>query len=331
MVRVLRKEDIILMRKLRKDGKHLHQIARGCKISLSTAFKHLKYPKGLRFYSTLKKKRIQKFSENKLIERIKKYAENHNCFRAQDIKSGLKIQSSLRTVQRLCVSAKLQLRGPKTKPTLKDTHKEQRLEWAKQLLRPTIDVEKVLFDDEAGFKLRAPEHYRRMLLPRNHKRIWNKLPDYHSTLFVWDAIGYGFKSKIITIHGKVTGEVYRSFLEENLIKPLEEQGCKDKVLITDNAPWHIAKDVKMYLGKCDISVLPLPPYSPDLNPIENLWHAIKQIVYRDGRSYNSLAELQTRIENVWNDFPQEKINELVTSLADRMISIVIAHGDSTKY
>jgi hypothetical protein len=57
-------------------------------------------------------------------------------------------------------------------------------------------------------------------------RIANKLSDFHQILFVWGAIGFDFKSKLISAPGKVTGEIYRSFLEENLTRPLEDQDCK---------------------------------------------------------------------------------------------------------
>ncbi len=40
------------------------------------------------------------------------------------------------------------------------------------------------------------------------------------------------------------------------------------VLIMDQAGWHRSRDLKLPDG---ITVLLLPPYSPELNPVENLW------------------------------------------------------------
>jgi transposase len=89
--------------------------------------------------------------------------------------------------------------------------------------------------------------------------------------------------------------------------------------------------VKSFLEKSDISVIPLPAHSPDLNPIENFWHTIKTIVYRDGRSYDTLAQLEAAIVKTWNEYPQEKINEMIGSYGKRLIAVVIAQGGSTKY
>ena len=44
------------------------------------------------------------------------------------------------------------------------------------------------------------------------------------------------------------------------------------VLIMDQAGWHKSRDLKLPEG---ITVLLLPPYSPELNPVENLWHYLR--------------------------------------------------------
>ncbi|SIQ95644.1 DDE superfamily endonuclease [Rhizobium sp. RU20A] len=41
------------------------------------------------------------------------------------------------------------------------------------------------------------------------------------------------------------------------------------ILIMDQAAWHMSNNL-VILG--NISILPLPPKSPELNPVENLWH-----------------------------------------------------------
>ena len=53
----------------------------------------------------------------------------------------------------------------------------------------------------------------------------------------------------------------------------------------DNAPCHTAKRVKQYLTEENIKVMNWPAHSPDLNPIENLWHIIGEQV-RERNPYN---------------------------------------------
>jgi len=61
------------------------------------------------------------------------------------------------------------------------------------------------------------------------------------------------------------------------------------VLIWDNAGFHTGKAVSV---PANITLLPLPPYSPELNPVENPWHYLRSHhwslqVYRD---YEALKE-----------------------------------------
>ena len=65
-------------------------------------------------------------------------------------------------------------------------------------------------------------------------------------------------------------------MKEQLILSLE----KDDVVIMDNMRSHHSKIVTELLDKAGISYiyLPLPPYSPDLNPIEKMWSKMKSIL-----------------------------------------------------
>ncbi len=55
----------------------------------------------------------------------------------------------------------------------------------------------------------------------------------------------------------------------------------------DQAGWHKSKDLKLPEG---ITVLLLPPYSPELNPAENLWHYLRSH-YLNNRSYQDYEAL----------------------------------------
>lgn len=63
-------------------------------------------------------------------------------------------------------------------------------------------------------------------------------------------------------------------MKEQLIPSLE----KDDVVIMDNMRSHYAKIVTELLDKVGISYMYLPPYSPDLNPIEKMWLKMKSIL-----------------------------------------------------
>jgi len=52
----------------------------------------------------------------------------------------------------------------------------------------------------------------------------------------------------------------------------ERKADEHFVLIMDQAGWHKSRTLKLPEG---ITVLLLPPYSPELNPVENLWHYLR--------------------------------------------------------
>lgn len=62
-----------------------------------------------------------------------------------------------------------------------------------------------------------------------------------------------------------------------------------QTLIMDNSPIHHAKIVQQYIKKHHIKVLFLPPYSPELNPIELAFSKIKQqLKFKKPRTFDDL-------------------------------------------
>ena len=62
------------------------------------------------------------------------------------------------------------------------------------------------------------------------------------------------------------------------------------MLIWDNAPCHVAKKVTAEAARLGITIVNLPGYSPDLNPIERLWDWMREEVTR-GFCHQSVPEL----------------------------------------
>lgn len=68
----------------------------------------------------------------------------------------------------------------------------------------------------------------------------------------------------------------------------------DDIVVMDNMRTHHSKAVKKVIDELKINVIYLPPYSPDFNPIENMWSKIKAIL-RKLRA-RVLSELRPAIE-----------------------------------
>ncbi len=63
-----------------------------------------------------------------------------------------------------------------------------------------------------------------------------------------------------------------TWLKECLIPLLKQPS----IVIMDNAPFHKKKEIAAILEKHDHVLLPLPPYSPDMNPIEETFGGLKR-------------------------------------------------------
>ena len=74
-----------------------------------------------------------------------------------------------------------------------------------------------------------------------------------------------------TFSGRTTVERFKRYLEIDLLPHLND----NSVLIMDNMKSHYAKAVKNLLDSSGVRYIYLPPYSPDLNPIEKLWSKVK--------------------------------------------------------
>ena len=68
--------------------------------------------------------------------------------------------------------------------------------------------------------------------------------------------------------------MFLAWVREGLVPTLQ----KDDLVIMDNLATHKVQGVREAIETVGARLLYLPPYSPDLNPIENMWSKIKQIL-----------------------------------------------------
>ncbi|WP_232310110.1 MULTISPECIES: IS630 family transposase [Francisella] len=82
-------------------------------------------------------------------------------------------------------------------------------------------------------------------------------------------------------------------------------------LVVDNAGWHTSKQLDI---PKNITLIPLPPYSPELNPMEQVWEWMKNN-YLSNICFDSYNDILEKLTIAWNHFSSNA--ELVKSICSR--------------
>lgn len=106
----------------------------------------------------------------------------------------------------------------------------------------------------------------------------------------------------------------------------------------DNAPIHTARISKRWMRNHGIETIDWPPYSPDLNPIEHLWWALKKKLHELHPKFDYIGDINIKWEQfenglreAWSVIPDSLISKLILSMPRRLNAVRTAHGYQTKY
>jgi transposase len=99
--------------------------------------------------------------------------------------------------------------------------------------------------------------------------------------------------------------------------------------LQDNAPQHKSVLVRTWLFNNGIQCIDFPPYSLDLNPIENLWADLARRVEKF--QCDTMEELQDIVAEEWKKTPKKLLRTLARSMPERCQAVLDAKGDHTAY
>lgn len=137
------------------------------------------------------------------------------------------------------------------------------------------------------------------------------------------GISYYHKTPIIPIEDNLNSDGYIAIIDDNLRKA---QLLHYGQLCQDGAPLHTAGATMNYLNSWDIRLNQLPPYSPELNPIEKAWGCLKQRVNQ--RRPKDDQELIKFVHEEWEKLDQAAIRGWIEHYATVIAEIIESSGDT---
>jgi transposase len=161
--------------------------------------------------------------------------------------------------------------------------KRQRDDWWQQVQE--IDPRRFIFIDESGAKTNMARLRARAPVG---ERAASKEPAGHwATTTMIGAVRLSGPCATLAVEGATDAEVFRTYVEQVLVAELQA----GDVVVMDNLQPHKASAVRAAIQAAGASLLYLPPYSPDFNPIENMWSKIKQWLRSvAARTFDSLCD-----------------------------------------
>jgi len=132
-----------------------------------------------------------------------------------------------------------------------------------------MDPARFVFLDETGTATNMARRYGRS---QSGERLVAAVPHGHwKTTTLIAGLRQGGIMAPLVLDGPMTGPAFRAYVEQFLAPALDP----GDVVVLDNLAAHKVEGVRQAIAAAGASLLYLPPYSPDLNPIEQLFAKLK--------------------------------------------------------
>lgn len=137
-----------------------------------------------------------------------------------------------------------------------------------------LDPKRLVFIDETWAKTNMTRLYGRSLCGQ---RLVDAAPHGHwqTTTFL-AAIRHDALTAPLVVDGAIDGDTFRAYVEQQLAPTL----AAGDIVVMDNLSSHKVAGVREAIEATGATVAYLPPYSPDLNPIEQVFAKVKSILRR---------------------------------------------------
>ena len=147
---------------------------------------------------------------------------------------------------------------------------------------------------------------------------------------VWSAISYHGWSNSLRIKGSLNSNgCVREVLQPEIVS--FQQGIPGAIFQHDNERPHVVKTIGNFCSVQHWRFLPWPAYSPDMSPIEHVWHLVGRRLARDLRPAALNTNFCCACKQCGSPFPKQYIQYLLDFMPRRIAALIVARAGYTKF
>jgi transposase len=207
------------------------------------------------------------------LERLRRLVEADPDATLEQLREGLGVGGSImivwRGLRKLGITRKKKTKhaAERDRPDV-----QRKRETFREEVRP-IEPGRLVFVDETGVTTAMTPTYGRA---PSGQRVVDAAPASWESLTVVAALGLEGVEAPLAISGSINAATFLGYVEQVLAPALR----RGDVVVFDNLASHTTPGVREAIERVGATVMPLPPYSPDLNPIEEMFSKFKELLRR---------------------------------------------------
>lgn len=150
---------------------------------------------------------------------------------------------------------------------------------------PGLDLSRLVFLDESGINTLMARLLGRC--PRGQRLVAPSPAGYWQTTTLVSGLRLDGVVAPMVLAGPIDGDSFAGYVEQFLVPEL----TRGDIVVMDNLPSHKSQRVTDAIEGAGCTLAYLPPYSPDFNPIENMWSKVKACLRKAGaRTFEALID-----------------------------------------
>lgn len=238
------------------------------------------------------------------------------------------IYVSLATIVRNRLELGWTYRGSAYCQLIRHANKQKRLDWATTYLHDSFD--NVIWSDETTVQLET--HKRYCYRKQGEKPSAKPRPKHPVKVHVWAGISKKGATSVCIFDGIMTATLFCEILEKTLVPFLQSKFHPPAThrFMQDNDPKHTSREAQSFYARSGINWWRTPAESPDMNPIENLWHELKEYIRREVKPQSKL-ELVRGIMRFWETVDIPKCCRYISHLKKVLPKVIEVNGEPTGY